>query len=169
MGLILSWWKLLKTIKFATCSWLTHKWTTHERSHEKHMLEAEESSVRLYFVSHFATWLTREWPTKLSTWMILSVTLIPFTHTIYTPIIYKIECYSEWNLRKVSTTHPPCYREIHIFKREILVVSSFPISHCYTSRWDLYPNTIHTYSECRECFGTWEALGICQNKLCEAW
>jgi len=30
---------------------------------------------------------------------------------------------------------------------------------------DLYPNTTHTYLECRECFGIWEALGICQNKL----
>ena len=29
--------------------------TTRERSHEKHMLESEQSHVRLDFVSHFAT------------------------------------------------------------------------------------------------------------------
>jgi len=32
-------------------------------------------------------------------------------------------------------------------------------------RGDLYPNTTHTQIECRECFGAWEVLGICQNKL----
>ena len=89
IGLILSWQKLLKTMKFMPWSWLTHEWTTHERSHEKHMLEIEESSVRLYFMSHFATWLTREWPAKLSAWIILSVTLISFTHIIYSLINHK--------------------------------------------------------------------------------
>ena len=39
---------------------LVREWTTCERSHEKHMLLAEESSVNLYFASHFATWLTCE-------------------------------------------------------------------------------------------------------------
>ena len=38
-------------------------------------------------------------------------------------------------------------------KREIIVVSSSPFSHYYTLRGDLYPNTTHTYSECREYFG----------------
>jgi len=31
-------------------------------------------------------------------------------------------------------------------------------------RGDLYPNTTHTFSECRKCFGVWEALGNCQKK-----
>ena len=75
--------------------------------------------------------------------------LIPFTHTIYTLITHKIEKggYLEENPRKVSTTHPPL------------------LSHCYTLRGDLYPNTTHTYLECRECFGDWEVLRICQKKL----
>ena len=54
-GLALSWWRLLKTVKFATCLRLTYEWTTHKRSHKKHMLEVEESSARLHFASHFAT------------------------------------------------------------------------------------------------------------------
>ena len=28
----------------------------------------------------------------------------------------------------------------------------------------MYPNTTHTYSECREFFGAWKALGNCQKK-----
>ena len=90
MDLVLSWWRLLKTVKFATYSQLTREWTTSERSHEKQTLEAEELSVRLYFASHFATWLTCEWLVKLFAWMILNVTLISFTHTIYILITHKI-------------------------------------------------------------------------------
>ena len=40
----------------------------------------------------------------------------------------------------------------------------FSLSHCYTLRGNLYPNTTHTYSDCREWFGAWEALEVCQNK-----
>ena len=29
----------------------------------------------------------------------------------------------------------------------------------------MYPNTTHTYSEYKECFGASKALGICQNNL----
>ena len=45
-----------------------------------------------------------------------------------------------------------------------MVVSSPSFSHCYILRGDLYSNTTYTYSECRECFGDLEALGICQKK-----
>ena len=34
---------------------LAHKWTTCERSCEKHMQELEQSFAKLYFTSHFAT------------------------------------------------------------------------------------------------------------------
>ena len=34
-------------------------------------------------------------------------------------------------------------------KRKILIVSSPPLSHWYTLRWDLYSNTNHTHLECR--------------------
>ena len=60
--------------------------------------------------------------------------------------------------------YPSCQRELFILKREILIVSSPPLSYCYTLRGDLYSNITYTYSECRECFGAWEALDICQNK-----
>ena len=45
-----------------------------------------------------------------------------------------------------------------------MVASSPSLSHCHTLRGDLYPNTTYTFSECRECFGAWETLGICQKK-----
>jgi len=31
-------------------------------------------------------------------------------------------------------------------------------------RGDLYPNITHTHSKCREYFGAWEILGLCQNR-----
>ena len=60
--------------------------------------------------------------------------------------------------------HSPFQRELLILKREIICsLFSFP-SHCHTLRGDLYPNTTDTYSQCKECFGAWKVLGICQNK-----
>ena len=56
---------------------------------EKHMLEAEESSVMLHFVSTSQDKPSREVPAKHSAWRILSVTFLPFTHTIYTLITHK--------------------------------------------------------------------------------
>ena len=117
LGLALSWWRLLKTVKFATCLRLTREWTTRKRSHEKHMLKVEESSVKLYFVSYFATWLTREWPVKLSAWMILSVTLIPFIHIIYTLITNKI-------VKRLFKRKPKkVFYNTHILKRELLILN----------------------------------------------
>ena len=55
-------------------------------------------------------------------------------------------------------------RELLILRWEIFVVSSPSPSHCYTLRGDFYPNTIHIYSECREWFGAWKVLEICQKK-----
>ena len=68
-------------------------------------------------------------------------------------------------LNRFSTT-----QLIHLLKRELLifskiiVASSPSLSHCHTLRGDLYPNITHTFSECRECFGDWETLEICQKK-----
>ena len=71
--------------------------------------------------------------------------------------------YSEENTRKVFTTL--IVRVTHPQERNSCTLFS-PLSHCYTLRGDLYLNTIHTYSEyCREFFGAWKALGVCQKKL----
>ena len=51
------------------------------------------------------------------------------------------------------------------FSEKSLQSLLLPLSHCHTQRGDLYPNTIHTYSKCKECFGAWEVFGICQKKL----
>ena len=90
-------------------------------------------------------------------------------HILY----YKYHCTYEMRkmaierktLREVSTTHPPYQRESYSFlERNLCSLFSFPLPLLYPLRGDLYPNTTHTYSECRECFGAQEALEICQKK-----
>ena len=138
MSFVLSWWRLLKTMKFANCLQLTHEWTTRERSHEKPMLEAEEWSVRLYFASHFATWLTYEWSAKFSTWMILSVTLIPFTCTIYIFITHKIvrRLFRKKEKKKRGFYNTPTLLERAIHSQERNLCSSFssPLPLLYLER-----------------------------------
>ena len=98
--------------------------------------------------------------------MILSVILISLHHTIYTLITQKIvgRLFKRKPQREVSTTH--LVRESYSSLREKSSQSLLlPLSHCYTLRGDLNPNITHTYSECRECFGAWEVLGICQDKM----
>ena len=60
-----------------------------KRACEKHMLEGEELSARLYFVSTLRNRPSRYVPVKLSAWRILSMTFLPFIHTIYTLITHK--------------------------------------------------------------------------------
>ena len=55
----------------------------------KHMLETEELRARLHFVRTLQDKPSREVPVKLSAWRILSVTFLPFTHTICTLITHK--------------------------------------------------------------------------------
>ena len=53
------------------------------------MLEAKESSARLHFSNTLRDRPSREVPAKFFAWMILSVTFLPFTHTMYTLITHK--------------------------------------------------------------------------------
>ena len=139
-----------------------------KKAREKHMLEVEESCQTVNFAIVLWEGPTCEVLVKLSTWRILSVTSLPFTYTRYTLITHKTKWgYSERKTLdrfSTNTTHPS-FREraTHLY-REIIVASSSSLSHCCTLRGDFYPNTTHIFSECRECFGTWEVLGICQKK-----
>ena len=95
------------------------------------------------------------------------MTFLPFTHTTYTFISHKRkECYiqREKTLDRFLQHNILTFleRELLILKREIIVVSSPSLSYCHTLKGDLYPNTTHTFSECRECFGAQKALGIFQ-------
>ena len=97
------------------------------------------------------------------------MTFLPFTHTICTLITHKCKgSHSERKtLDRFSTTHTHTHllkRELLILSEEIILASSPSLSHCHILRGDLYPNTTHTFSKCRECFGAWEVLGICQKK-----
>ena len=99
----------------------------------------------------------------------LSMTFLPFTHTIYTLISHKsMRGHSKRKtLDRFSTTHThPFFRERATHPQwEIIITYSSSLSYCHTLKGDLYPNTTHTFSKCRECFGVWEVLGICQKKL----
>ena len=133
-----------------------------KRPREKHMLEAEELSAKLYFARTSRDRPSHEVPTKLFTQRILSVIFLSFTHTIYTLITHKIkkEAIQNKTLEKFLQ-HTHLIRESYSFSiKKSLQSILFSLSHCCTLRGDLYQNTNHTYSECRECFGAWEVLGF---------
>ena len=74
-------------------------------------------------------------------------------------------CVVEVQLGFLQHTHTHLLeRELLILSEEIILASSHSLSHYHILRGDLYPNTTHTYSECRECFGIWKVLRICQKK-----
>ena len=91
-----------------------------KRPCEKHMLEVEESSARLHFASTLRDRPSREVHAKLFAWRILSVTFIPFTHTIYTLITHKsVRGHSKRKiLDRYSTT-----QHTHLLERELLILS----------------------------------------------
>ena len=91
-----------------------------KRAHAKHMLEAEESCQTVNFANISQEGSTREIPAKLSAKRILSVTFLPFTHTIYTLITHKsMRGYSERKiLDRFSTT-----QRTHLLERELLILS----------------------------------------------
>ena len=88
------------------------------------MLEAEESCQAVNFASVSRERPTREILAKLFAWGILSMTFLPFTHTIYTLITHKsMRGYSKRKtLYRFSTTHT------HTFQRESY--SSLMRNHC---------------------------------------
>ena len=82
------------------------------------MLEAKESCQAVSFVSVSQEGPARKIPTKLSTWRILSVTFLPFTHTIYTLITHKsIKGYSE------KKTLDRFLQHNHLLKRKLLILN----------------------------------------------
>ena len=132
------------------------------------MLEGEESCQTVSFTSVLREGPTREIAVKLSTWRILSVTFLLFTHTIYTLITHKnMRDYSKRKTLDIfSTTHTPIFqRESYSsLVRNHCNLFSFPLPLPYL-RGDLYLNTTYTYLECRKYFRAQEALEICQKKL----
>ena len=84
------------------------------------MLEVEKSCQAVSFASVSQEGPTCEKPAKLSTWRILSVTFLPFTHTIYTLITHKsIGDHSERKtLDRFFTT-----QLIHLLDKELLIFS----------------------------------------------
>ena len=88
LGLVLNWWRIKLEMKISAILRLAHKKFARKGSHEKHMLEVEESSAKLHFVSTSRDRPSRKVPAKHSAWRILSVPFLPFTYTIYTLITH---------------------------------------------------------------------------------
>ena len=84
MSLVLSWWRLLKKLILWLGSRLAWDCNTRERPCEEHMRK---------FNSQCVLWVTHDLVNLRDTLTnkILSVSLIPFTHNIYTLISHKIE------------------------------------------------------------------------------
>ena len=153
---------------FARCSQEAKSRKCHVRST---WLEVEESCQTVVFASVSLVRPSRETVAKHSVWRFFKCdfpTLHPFY--IYTLITHKcVWGHSERKtLDRFFTTHTS------IFKRESyssLVrnhrsLFSIPL-HYQTLRGDLYPNTIHTFLECSECFWScWETLEEAKDGRC---
>ena len=70
-------------------SWVSCEKLLAKKPREKHMLEAKKSCQAVNFASDSREGPTHEISTKFPAWRILSVTFLPFTHTIYTLITNK--------------------------------------------------------------------------------
>ena len=106
LGLVLSWWRiehvLDEQVDFTCLTWSLPA----KEPREKQILETEESCQAVSFASVSREGLTCEIPVKHSTWRILRVTFLPFTHTIHTFITHKsMRCHLERKtLDRFSTT-----------------------------------------------------------------
>ena len=110
-----------------------------KRAHAKHMLEAEESCQTVNFANISQEGSTREIPAKLSAKRILSVTFLPFTHTIYTLITHKLSGghFRKKTLDGFSTTHTSIFlRESYssLERNHSSFFFSFPLPLSYLER-----------------------------------
>ena len=131
------------------------------------MLEVEKSSQVVDFASVLRVRHSRKILTKCSVQKIFEcyfLTLHPYYIYLHYPQKYERPIQRK-TLDRFSTTHTPIFqRESHssLVRNYSSIFSSR--LHCHTLRGDLYPNTTHTFSKCRECFRALEVLGIYQKK-----
>ena len=121
-----------------------------KRACEKHMLEVEESSARLYFTSTLRDRPSCNVPVKLSAWRILSVTFLPFMHAIYTLITHKSKrgYYLERKpqISFYNTIHPSFRgRATHHLERNHCSLFSFPLPLSYLERRFVPKHNSHLY------------------------
>ena len=91
-----------------------------KRVREKHMLEADESSVKLHFASTLRDMPSHEVLAKHSAWKIFSVTFLPFTHTIYNLITYKSK---RGYLKRKTLDRFFTTQHTHFLERELLILN----------------------------------------------
>ena len=148
--------------------------TQEAKSRKSHVrstwLEAEELCQAVIFVSASRVRPSRETFAKHSAWRFFKCDFLTF-HPYYIcphyPQMY-VRLFREKNPRLVFyNTHT------HLLRKNYSSLvrnhySLFSISlHYHTLRGDLYPNTIHTFLECSECFWScWEALEEAKDGKC---
>ena len=117
LDLVLSWWRiehvLDEQVDFASVSREAYPLNSHMRS----TCWKLKGHARLLVLR-----VSREkgQPTKLFAWRILSVTFLPFTHTIYTLITHKsMWSYLERKILEMFSTA----QHTHLLERELLILS----------------------------------------------
>ena len=156
------------------CNFVTNlreKYPT-KKAREKHMLEAEESCQAVNFLNVSQVRPSHKILAKRFAQRILSVTFLPFTHTIYTLITYKSmrDHSKRKTLDRFSTTHTP------IFQRESYSSSvrnhsnlfSFPLPLPYLGR-RFVPKHIPHLFRVQRVFWSWGSFGDLTKEAGEAW
>ena len=136
------------------------------------MLEAKESCQVVNFVSISREGLTREIPTKLSALRILSVTYLPFTHTIYTLITHKSKGghLERITLDRFFTMHTPIFqRESYSsLVRNHCSLFSFPLPLSYLKRRFVPKHNPHLF-KVQRVFWSLGSFGDFPKEVGEAW
>ena len=91
-----------------------------KRAREKHMLEVEELCQAVNFVSVSQVRPSHEILVKHSTWRILKVNFLPFTHTIYTIITHKS---IKGHLERKTQDRFFTTQHTHLLERKLLIPS----------------------------------------------
>ena len=137
------------------------------------MLEVEESSARLYFVSTLRDRPSHNVPMKISAWRILSVTFLPFMLAIYTFITNKSKrgYYLERKpqIGFYNTIHPSFRgRATHHLERNHCSLFSFPLPLLYLKRRFVPKHNPHLFKVQRE-FWSLGSFGDLPKGADEAW
>ena len=143
-----------------------------KKAREKHMLEAEESCQAVNFLNISQVRSSRKILTKCSAQRILSVTFLPFTHTIYSLITHKsMKGHLERKtLDRFSTTHTPIFQRKSYLSlvRNHYTFISFPLLLSYLERRFVPKHNPHLF-RVQRVFWSLGSFGDMPNEADKAW
>ena len=142
-------------MKICLRSWscdLACEWCNTWKSHEKHILEVEESSARLYFVSHFVT-QAKSKVTRESLYLDVFKCDFYFLHPYYIYPHYPQNCKEAKQIKKKKKTlerflqHTHHFKESYSFLNEnsFVVFSRSPLPLLYLERGFVPKHNSHTF------------------------